>query len=493
MFNKKTLKSIFAAFTASVMLFSTTAFAAKEKKTVTAVYNEIKIAVDGVRIIPRDANGDVVDPFIIDGTTYLPVRALANALGQGVSWDQETSTVIIGGSPDSVSTSPLLSQSSGKGRQSVEVTTVYNDIKIVVNGNEITPKDANGNIVEPFIIDGTTYLPVRALANALGEEVSWEQSTSTVYIGVQPFRVNASILKQFSDKTLLKVGNTSVPGAYYNMLVAQNCNNSSFPSICDNYASGKTLQELTMDGIPMTQVLSEFITESVIPVAAIYDYAVSNGFASKAETEQVLAAYVDSYKKQFATEGEFNAFLDESGITAEDYDNFIKFSSLYSIFVNDLYGRYSSIPYTDSEFAAMCKDKYITAKHILVEDEETAKDIIKKLNSGTSFDSLSDTYNLDPGATPSGYTFTKGEMVEEFETAAFALRENKFTQTPVKSAYGYHVILRIPLDTVWINGNKGTIISTLASIDTDTVVNEIVSQAKVTVMNEYDEYFSTIK
>jgi len=37
----------------------------------------------------------------------------------------------------------------------------YKDIKIELNGEEITPKDANGNYVEPFIIDGTTYLPVK--------------------------------------------------------------------------------------------------------------------------------------------------------------------------------------------------------------------------------------------------------------------------------------------------------------------------------------------
>lgn len=64
-----------------------------------------------------------------------------------------------------------------------QIEAYYNDIKIVVDGNLITPKDANGNIVEPFIYNGTTYLPVRAIANALGQSVSWDGKTSTVYIG----------------------------------------------------------------------------------------------------------------------------------------------------------------------------------------------------------------------------------------------------------------------------------------------------------------------
>ena len=56
----------------------------------------------------------------------------------------------------------------------------YNNIKITMNGEEIKPTDANGNYVEPFIIDGTTYLPVRGVANALDLEVNWDASTNTV-------------------------------------------------------------------------------------------------------------------------------------------------------------------------------------------------------------------------------------------------------------------------------------------------------------------------
>ena len=58
----------------------------------------------------------------------------------------------------------------------------YSDIKLVVNGTTVTPMDSNGNVVEPFTIDGTTYLPVRAVANALGMDVSWNGTTKTVTI-----------------------------------------------------------------------------------------------------------------------------------------------------------------------------------------------------------------------------------------------------------------------------------------------------------------------
>jgi len=58
----------------------------------------------------------------------------------------------------------------------------YNDIKISLNGEMIESKDASGNKVEPFIIEGTTYLPVRAVGNALGLNVEWDEISKTVLL-----------------------------------------------------------------------------------------------------------------------------------------------------------------------------------------------------------------------------------------------------------------------------------------------------------------------
>lgn len=61
-----------------------------------------------------------------------------------------------------------------------KVDITYRDIKITLNGAEVKPTDASGNAVEPFILNGTTYLPVRAVANALDIDVTWDDKTSTV-------------------------------------------------------------------------------------------------------------------------------------------------------------------------------------------------------------------------------------------------------------------------------------------------------------------------
>jgi len=56
-------------------------------------------------------------------------------------------------------------------------------IKIVVDGSEIHPTDANGKTVDPIIYNGTTFLPVRAVASSLGKAVYWDGPNYTVYLG----------------------------------------------------------------------------------------------------------------------------------------------------------------------------------------------------------------------------------------------------------------------------------------------------------------------
>lgn len=68
-----------------------------------------------------------------------------------------------------------------------EIKVAMGGIKIYVDGNLKRPTDVNGNVVEPMIYDGTTYLPVRALTGMLTDkEVAWDQESQTVYIGQRP-------------------------------------------------------------------------------------------------------------------------------------------------------------------------------------------------------------------------------------------------------------------------------------------------------------------
>jgi hypothetical protein len=77
---------------------------ASTQRQIAAHFNNIRVVVDGVLITPRDGLGNVVEPFVVDGTTFLPVRAVAEALGQNVDWDGTTNTVYIGEAPPTAAT-----------------------------------------------------------------------------------------------------------------------------------------------------------------------------------------------------------------------------------------------------------------------------------------------------------------------------------------------------------------------------------------------------
>ncbi|MGP1910564.1 peptidylprolyl isomerase [Metabacillus sp. JX24] len=83
----------------------------------------------------------------------------------------------------------------------------------------------------------------------------------------------------------------------------------------------------------------------------------------------------------------------------------------------------------------------VKASHILVEDEKTAKEIKSRLDKGEKFEDLAKEASKDPSGQNGGDLgwFGEGQMVPEFEKAAFTLKEGEVS-APVKSEFGYHII-----------------------------------------------------
>jgi peptidyl-prolyl cis-trans isomerase C len=86
----------------------------------------------------------------------------------------------------------------------------------------------------------------------------------------------------------------------------------------------------------------------------------------------------------------------------------------------------------------------VKARHILVKTKEEAEAIIKQLDGGADFQKLANEHTTDPSGKTSGGDlgyFAPGQMVPEFETAAFALNVGQYTKEPVQSQFGWHIIL----------------------------------------------------
>jgi peptidyl-prolyl cis-trans isomerase C len=96
----------------------------------------------------------------------------------------------------------------------------------------------------------------------------------------------------------------------------------------------------------------------------------------------------------------------------------------------------------DKDVAGKPGEEEVHARHILVPTEAEAKEIIAQLNKGADFSTLAKQHSKDSGSPQGGDLgfFKKGDMVPEFADAAFALKPGQFTQTPVHSQFGWHVI-----------------------------------------------------
>ncbi len=130
------------------------------------------------------------------------------------------------------------------------------------------------------------------------------------------------------------------------------------------------------------------------------------------------------------------------------------------------------------------KIEEVKAAHILVKDEKTAKDIIKKLDNGADFAELAKENSTDGSADNGGELgyFAENEVVPVFAKAAFAAKVGTYVKNPVKSEFGYHII-RVedkrmrppaPFDSV-----KPFIKQELARKELQTMLNEWKSAANI--------------
>ena len=96
----------------------------------------------------------------------------------------------------------------------------------------------------------------------------------------------------------------------------------------------------------------------------------------------------------------------------------------------------------DAEIANFPTETEVSARHILLETEEAAKEVIAELDGGADFAELAKTKSTGPSGPSGGDRgyLGKGRMVPEFEAAAFALEKGAHSAEPVKTQFGWHVI-----------------------------------------------------
>ena len=262
-----------------------------------------------------------------------------------------------------------------------------------------------------------------------------------------------------------------------------------------NYAATYTLQQYYYMG--QTEVdwsadigdgttIADTVLGSALELASYYtlmsakardEYGLS---ADEGELEK-LREEIDGVKTRFGDETKAEHYLWMRMTYAQLYVKLVASSSLEVQLQEKLFGEGGEREPTDAEILKFAEEElgYYGAKHILLvtvdmeaptynedgslkgfeslgedvvaKQKALADDLKAKLDKASDpvalFDSLMNEYSEDTGlaAYPNGYTAYKGQMVEEFESTALSLKEGEISGV-VESLYGYHIIMRTPLD-----------------------------------------------
>jgi parvulin-like peptidyl-prolyl isomerase len=241
------------------------------------------------------------------------------------------------------------------------------------------------------------------------------------------------------------------------------------------YYTGSSINwdDTLSDGMSVADYVKASVLSSVKQHLVLENLASKYGVTLTAEQEAAMAESDQSYIDQYGSEEAFEAEIAKLGMRRETYDRVARSNYLYQN-LYQLYNTEGSALYaSDEDLAVYAADQnYITADHILLstkdlttgealtdeqkaEKKALAEEIKQKLDACEGdideltalFQELADQYSEDPGREthPTGYTFTTGSMVQEFEDAAYALSEGEVSEI-VESSFGYHILLRLPLD-----------------------------------------------
>ncbi len=209
------------------------------------------------------------------------------------------------------------------------------------------------------------------------------------------------------------------------------------------------------------QVLQQMILNKVL----------EKQYGDKVKKSQVTKQF-NQYKAQYGSS--FKSVLSQSGMTESSLKTEIRSNLLLKQAVKD------NVKVTDAQLQKQFKsyEPEVTVAHILVSKKSTANTVIDKLKSTkksdltSEFTTLAKKYSTDTatknkGGKLSAFDSTDTSLDSTFKKAAFKLNTNEYTATPVKTQYGYHVILMLK------NPGKGTIKEHKAELTKQIIDNDM--------------------
>ncbi len=236
-------------------------------------------------------------------------------------------------------------------------------------------------------------------------------------------------------------------------------------SVNGQYISKKTLEDLEKDlaershgqapAFPKEKLVDELVQREIL---------VQDAVQKKLDQSPEVVAQLDAAKKAILTQASLQAYLKANPITDAE--------------IKKEY---------DSKVGGSNGTEY-KASHILVKTEDEAKKLIAELDKGGNFAKLANKHSLDAKESQNGGDlgwFNPSQMVAPFSEAVAKLEKGKYSTAPVKTQFGYHIILREdsrkqtapPLEAV-----KEQLTPMLQRQKVQTMVENLRKQAKVEIL-----------
>jgi len=293
------------------------------------------------------------------------------------------------------------------------------------------------------------------------------------------------------DTIMIKAGNHTLTWADMYFFLFR-----SVVNLIQSFQSSFDWHEELDDGTSLADLVMQLSTEEAL-IFILYAYgAESLNITLSNDDLEMLNADIDSMIATYDSLQEFEESLRENNgfFNFETFQKLLKTEFTVGLMITELYGDEASSFPDEGVADYITRNEYMMAKHILrlkTEDNDDkplkeAEDILKQLKGRVKDDDFLDFFNEmmaehseDPGseAVPQGYLFQPYEMVEAFSIATAALEVGELSEI-VETEYGYHIILRLPVDyddtpySLASQGQYNTLRQLAAIEDFDAVLQE---------------------
>ncbi|WP_079909016.1 peptidylprolyl isomerase [Paenibacillus sp. 32352] len=301
-----------------------------------------------------------------------------------------------------------------------QIEVYFQNIKYMFDGIVKTPTEEQG---QGFIYNGTTYVPLRFVSEALGKEVQWDGDTQTVWVGKKVDM--AAVVATYE-------GGQVTRGDYEKFAYILRMTNPQYGAKEPDDA----FKQYVINQIIASRIINAKLNET--------DRAEALESADKqvAEAKTFLDARAADMSKQGITESDIRNYVQGVVATQTWLDSKADEPTVKAAYDQAVANNDESIISASVRHILIMKEDDNGKARTEAEVSQKLKEVQDKLKNGGDFAALAKQYSEDPGSSDNGGLYTNEPVVkwtDAFKKATISLELNKISD-PVETEYGYHII-----------------------------------------------------